>query len=66
MQCENTVQCLGSYFIKGERVNVRCTGEARWIVSVNPPSEKSDGKVRLCDHCNKFDYRVFPRVKILE
>lgn len=64
MQCENMVDDLGAYFLQCRRVPVRCTGEATWAVRVNPPSTKSDGIVRLCDHCNRFDFLYFRREKI--
>lgn len=61
MQCENYTLSPMDYFLAGERRHKRCTSEAKWIVSVNPPNSERDGKVRLCDHCNSFDYRTFPR-----
>ena len=64
MQCENIVDDLGAYFLQCKRVPVRCKGEAKWVVSVNPPSKDRDGKVRLCEHCNKFDYLTFKRERI--
>jgi len=63
-QCENSVDDLGAYFLQCQRVPVRCTRKATWIVTVNPPSEKRDGKIRLCNHCNRFNYLYFKRERI--
>lgn len=62
--CENKVASLGAYFFEGERRYERCRSPAKWIVSVNPPSKDSDGKIRLCNHCNRFDYTTFPRAPL--
>lgn len=64
MQCENIIPSVGAYFFEAKIKNVRCDGIAKWVVTVNPPSKENDGKVRLCDHCNKFDYLTFPRKTI--
>lgn len=64
MQCQNTVSDALTYFTRAVRVNVPCKGEAKWVVTVNPPREGNDGKVRLCDFCNKYDYLSFPRVAL--
>lgn len=64
MRCENYTGDLGAYFLEGRRASVPCKREAAWIVSVNPPRGESDGRVRLCEHCNKFDYLGFPREKL--
>lgn len=45
--------------VGGQRVP--CDREAKWEVTVNPPTEQSDGKVRLCDVHNRTDYIGFPR-----
>ena len=64
MQCENTIPHLGAYFTQCQVKLTRCTGEAKWAVRVNPPSKDRSGIVRLCDHCNKFDYLYFKRSPI--
>ena len=64
MECENYILSTGAYFLQGKKVHKKCTREAKWIVTVNPPKEDKDGKVRLCDHCNKWDYKIFPRKKL--
>lgn len=64
MQCQNTVSDALTYFTQAVRVNAPCKGEAQWIVTVNPPRDGNDGKVRLCDFCNKHDYQGFPRVAL--
>jgi hypothetical protein len=64
MQCENRVPALGAYFLQGRIVHVPCNGVAAWEISVNPPTAERTGKVRLCDHCNKFDYLSFPRSEL--
>jgi hypothetical protein len=61
MQCENTISDVLAYFTQAIRKNVPCRGEAKWIVTVNPPRDGNDGKVRLCDFCNRWDYLTFPR-----
>jgi hypothetical protein len=35
-------------------------------VTVNPPRDGNDGKVRLCDFCNKHDYIGFSRNAVSE
>jgi hypothetical protein len=59
--CQGTPLSTGAYFLAGERIHVRCQYPAEFVVSVNPPSERSSGKVLLCRHCNKWDYDGFPR-----
>lgn len=66
IQCENTVLSSSAFWLAGERKSERCSFKAKWIVAVNPPTEERDGKVRLCDHCNRFDYITFPREKLNE
>ena len=64
MQCGNySPDCL-VYFTQARIKNVRCTGKAKWIVTVNPPNSERSGKIRLCDLCNRFDYLTFPREKL--
>ncbi|TDR27791.1 hypothetical protein [Aquamicrobium defluvii] len=64
MRCENYVPSMGAYWLEARVVPVRCGGEAKWEVSVNPPRNGNDGKVRLCDHCNRFDYQTFRRAPL--
>lgn len=61
IQCEDHIPSLGAYWLQGKIVNTRCTREAKWEVSVNPPTEKHDGKIRLCDLCNSSGLVEFTR-----
>ena len=64
MRCENIKRDIGAYFAGAKNQAVRCDGEAEWEVKVNPPRGDDDGKVRLCDICNRYTYLTFNRERI--
>ena len=64
IQCNGNTNDLAAYFLAGRVVPKKCSRPAVWEVSVNPPTPGNDGKVRLCELCNGFDFQGFPRTKI--
>jgi len=65
IQCDAYNDNLTAYFFNCERKPERCTEQAKWVVQVNPPSEKDDGKAYLCDFCHRWHYKFFTH-KLIE
>lgn len=64
--CQNKIHDLGALFFQERVAFTSCKRPATWSVTVNPPRAEKNGKVLLCDECNRHEYRWpdFPRAPV--